>query len=361
MKQVCLHCLREAPVGNLWCQEVVCSIDDKPVILEYGESIGDAVVVRLVNLLRASAVYEAWRSGEQVLLKVAHNTYEEKLKQEAIFLMQLQDRNVEHPSLPALLPAYGQADVQDHPYGKTVVNEQTIYYSVFEYVAGETLHDMLQRDPQPWYTHAGWLVLTLADALVILHRFERLHLCLSPDEILIRLDRDDIPRPFILDLGAVTPPDRISQAWRRRFVSPAYIAPELIGLEGGRVGAFTDVYGLGLTLYEMLAGHPAFSYRLRTDASIYQDVLHTDAQPVNRPDLKNLPQIAERAISKDYRRRQPTLLEFAQELQANLPNVPQEAKERRVNWRVIGIVIVGALAVSTLLAMAVAFGELITR
>lgn len=355
MKQVCLHCLRNAPIGSLWCQEVTCSVDDKPAVLEYGESIGDMTVVRLVNLLRASAVYEARRGSEQILLKVAHNGTEEKLKQEAIFLMQIQSQKTGHPALPKLLPAYAQTNLQAHPYGKTVVNDQTAYYSVLEYAGGETLRDLLQRDPQPWYAHAGWLVLALADALVILHGFERLHLCLSPDDILIRLDRDDIPRPFLLDLGMVSPPDKIGRTWQKKYVGPAYAAPELLGFEGGRVGAFTDVYGLGLILYEMLAGQPAFDRRLRADAAIYEDVLNQAPQTINRPDLKNIPQIAERAISRDYRRRQPTLLAFAQELQANLPKVPQETKERRVNWRAIGIILAGALAVSTLLAIASQF------
>ena len=61
MKQVCLHCTRQAPVGSLWCQEVYCATDDKPVVLEPGESLGDIGIVRLVAVLRTAAVYEADR------------------------------------------------------------------------------------------------------------------------------------------------------------------------------------------------------------------------------------------------------------------------------------------------------------
>jgi hypothetical protein len=96
---------------------------------------------------------------------------------------------------------------------------------------------------------------------------------------------------------------------------------------------------------------------MRTETQIIQDVLHASPQTVNRPDLEQIPQIADRAASKDYRRRQPDVVTLAGELQANVPPVPKERKERRVNWAIVGIVVAAISAVVLLLLLAAAAGS----
>jgi serine/threonine protein kinase len=356
MKQVCLHCTREAPAGTLWCQEATCATGDKPLVLESGESLGDINVARVLAVLSTATVYEAIRGGETVLLKVAHHGCEERLKREAIFLASLHGRTF-HAALPHLLPAYAQTEVRTYPYGKVVSQGQTFCYTVLVWTNGKLLRDILLQRPQPWYQHAGWLVLSVANALALMHQQQRLHLCLSPESLLVRYDREQIPRPLLLDLGAVTPPEEMRQNWQPSYVLPAYVAPELLGRSGSKYGAFTDVYGLGLLLYEMLSGSAAYSFRLRTDGEIHEDVLSTPPAPLNRPDLKVLPDIVNRAISKDYRHRPPHVLALAQELQTTLPPVPREKQERRINWRTVAVVLGAVLAVTLLLALALSLGQ----
>jgi serine/threonine protein kinase len=199
-------------------------------------------------------------------------------------------------------------------------------------------------------------VLSLADAIALMHASGVLHLALGPEMVLLRRDRDGIPRPLLLDLGAVTPPEKAGSLWRPRFAFPAYRPPELLQSSGGRVGAFSDVYGLGLLLHEMLAGRPTYPFRLRTETQITHDVLYTSVRDVNRPELELLPQVAERATSKDYRRRQPDIVTLAGELQASVPPVPKERKGRRINWAIVGIVSTALLAVGLLLALAATVG-----
>jgi serine/threonine protein kinase len=325
-------------------------------VLESGESLGDINIARVLAVLSTAAVYEANRGGETVLLKVAHHGSEERLKREATFLAALHGRTV-HAALPHLLPAYAQADVRTYPYGKGVTQGHTFYYTVLAWANGKLLRDVLRQRPQPWYQHAGWLVLAVANAVALMHQQQRLHLCLSPESILVRNDREQIPRPMLLDLGAITRPEEVRQNWQSSFMLPAYVAPELLGRSGSRYGAFTDVYGLGLILYEMLSGSAAYSFHLRMDSEIYDDVLHTPPAPLNRPDLKHLPDIVSRAISKDYRHRPSHVLALAQELQTMLPPVPREKQERRINWRAVAIVLGAVLAVTLLLALAVALGQ----
>lgn len=356
MKQVCLHCDRQAPAGSLWCQEAFCAADDKPLLFEPGEILGEITVDRVVTVMKTGVVYAAERQQQPVLVKVAHSGHQERLKREAVFLAELQRRvkgdASPHPALPALLPAYTRAELTAYPYGKTVVNGTTFYYMVFRHAAGEPLRQVLYYNSQPWYQNAGWLVLAVADAVALMHAAGQLHLCLSPECILVRFDRDGLPRPLLLDLGAITPPDGLERNWQRSFTPPPYLAPELLSQTGARVGAFSDVYGLGLLLYEMLAGKSPFSANLSSIGKIYTAILNDQPEPLERPDLRNLPEIAGRAISKDPRRRPQHVIAFARELQANLPPLPREKRERRVNWRVVAISLSAAMAIALLLALA---------
>ena len=328
-------------------------------VFDYGETISDLSIVKALTVLRSSTIYEAERSGEKVLLKVAHDAFQERLKREATFLMQLQQNKQFHPMLPTLLPAHAQADITQHPYGKTVFNEETKYFCIFQYIEGDFLNDSLLKNPQPWYQHAGWIAISLADVMALMHQSQKLHLSLSPESILIRFDKDGVPRPVLIDLGAVTDPQNIRQNWNRLYVPPAYIAPEMLGRAGGKVGPATDVYGLGLVLYEMLAGRPAYAHRLRPDEDIYRDVLDAEPANMNRADLKNVPQIATRAISKEYQARQSDVITVAQELMSTFPPVPKERKDRRVNWRIIGVLLGIMLAISLLVAMALSLTEVV--
>lgn len=257
MKRVCTVCQRVSVDGNLWCQEPDCPAGNMPLIFDYGEWLGDIKVVRLLRVLRTSAIYEAERDKEQVLLKVAHPGCQDQLRREARVLLELAAHQ-QHPMLPVLLPAYQQMDLKQRPYGKTMFRDEAKYYEVFAHAQGEFLRDLLLKNPQPWYQHAAWMTISLADAIAFLHlRGKVLHLNLTPDVIYVRTDKEGIPRPLLLDLGMLGDPTGIDPAWVRRYGVPAYTPPELIARDGP-VGYASDVYGLGLVLYEMLAGKPPF-------------------------------------------------------------------------------------------------------
>ncbi len=350
MKRICTLCGRSSSDGNLWCQEKDCPAEKSPEIFERGEWFGNIEIIELLTVLRSSAIYVAHRGEQKVLLKIAHEGCQERIKREAMILMAF--TKVKHPMLPILLPAHELGKLSENPYGKTVVKGQTKYFVVFDYFEGQPLRDLLNKNPQPWYQHVGWLTLSMADVLALLHQANRLHFALSPDMILVRYDRQGIPRPLLLDLGIANDAQDIPNTWERHFALPAYTAPELIEM-AGKVGPATDVYGLGLLLYEMLKGRPAFEYHQKRDEVIYDSVLKVQPEPTGRADLRNVPQIAEKAISKDYNQRQRDVVTFARDLQANFPRVPKEKKEFKIPWRTIAIIVGTALAISLLLVLAI--------
>ena len=349
MKRICTRCNRISIDGNLWCQEKNCPAENTPEIFENGEWIGNIQIVKLVTVLRSSAIYVAKRDTDDILLKVAHYGFEEKIKRESHILLTLQKKGA-HPSLPVLLSAYKNAVVDNYPYGKNSFEGKTRYFEVFKFVEGDILRDSLYRNAQPWYLDAGWITLALADAILLLNQNQYLHFCLSPDIILIRTDKQQTPRPMLLDLGIACTPAELLQAWNPGYVHPAYIAPELIAMKA-KVGPPTEVYGLGCVLFEMLAGFPAYSFSSRRDEDIFNSIL-TSSQPLTgRIDLKNLPEIAEKAINKNYDLRYKDVMEFARQLQPNLPAVPAEKKPFKINWRAVGVVTVALLAITLLFAL----------
>jgi serine/threonine protein kinase len=356
MKHMCLLCSRTSLDGNLWCQEKACSSAQKIVLFDSGEWLGEIEIIKILAVLPAAVVYVGKRSGETIMLKVAHENFQDKLKREAHLLFQTNQERVHHSMLPVLKPAYSQATLAEHPYGKTVIGSQTRYYLVLQYSEGDLLHNTLLKNPQPWYQHVGWLMISLADALAYLHQLGKLHCCLHPEMILVRCDKQGIPRPLLLDLGIACKNTEVPEHWNRRYTLPAYTAPELITRDN-LPDSTTDVYGLGLLLYEMLAGHAAFEHTLQREDQVYKNVLKAAPEKINRSDLTTIPEIAELAIQKIPARRQVDILTFAQQLSALFPPVPKEKVGRKIDWRLLAIFTGALMAISLLLVAAVLWAE----
>lgn len=356
MKYICPRCNQVSIDGNLWCQDKFCPAENALEIFDNGEWFSNFEIVKLLTVLRSSAIYEARRGKTQVLLKIAHQGFQERLKREARILAKI-GKKAQHPVLPVLLPAHEQASATQYPYGRLVLKGKEKYYSVFAYAEGDTLRNLLLKNPQPWYLHAGWITLNLAESLLILHRSGNLHIGLNPGVVLVRQDKQSIPRVMLLDLGVAAPPDQVYDSWNMQINDPGYTPPEMV-VRQGEVGPASDVYGLGLLLYEMLAGSPAFDYKLQKDEAVYQTVLMKEARPTGRTDLKNIPEIAEQAVQKRYASRQPDILSFARELQSNLPPIPKEKQGFKINWRIVTIVIASLLAISLLIAFAASLSGL---
>jgi serine/threonine protein kinase len=348
MKHICLRCNRTSVDKNLWCQEKYCPAENATEIFDNGEWFGDIEIIEPLAILRSSIIYKAQRGEQKIFLKVANNGCEEKLRREASAFLQLAQHK-QHPLLPVILSAHVQGMVANYPFGWIVIGGAVKYYSVFSFVEGDILRHILLKNPQPWYQNAGWIIVSIADVIYYLHSAGKLHLCLSPEVILVRFDKQGIPRPMLLDLGVGDNGQDIQSRWNNSFTPAAYTAPEILE-PGAQVSQASDVYGLGLILYEMLAGHPAFKYNLIKDETVQAAVLAGSVLPTGRRDLKNIPEITEKAIARNIAARQPNVLTFAREIQANLPVVPREKKSFKVNWRNVLIVAATLLLISLLLA-----------
>jgi serine/threonine protein kinase len=358
MKRVCLLCGRTSPDSNLFCQETYCPAEMSPTILDYGDWFGDIEIVRPIAVLRSSVLYEANHQKKRVLMKVAHPGPEnkERLKHEAEILQALQAKGQTTPTLPALLPPYANTTMAQDAYGKTMLQSHLLYFYLFEHFEGETLRDVLSKNPQLWINHVGWLTMSLAATVNMLHLQGHYHYGLSPDCILVRFDENpSVPRILLFDLGIASSKETLAHNWYPFFALPAYTAPELVNSDGGRIvpDYRTDVYGIGLVLYEMLVGQPPFRYELRGDADVYRAVERSERVRMNRTeDVDKVAQVALKATEPDIAFRQRFAADVAEELKALFGNVPEPKKRRRPSLNAVLGIAVALLAIAFLIALA---------
>ncbi len=282
MRYICTRCKSTSVDGNLWCQEVDCPAGTLPLILQYGDMLGSIKIVKLLCVLRTAAIYAAERDGAPLLLKVANpgKDNEDALHREADALYTLTHSRLHHPAIPTWIP-HGAVDPARR-YGMVEFRGQERHYTALKWVDGDLLTAALLDNPQLWHVHVGWFMLTLAGAIIRIHQGPKaLHLNLTPDAILVVRNNLGVPQPLLLDLGLLRPIGETLNAKEvdrlRAFTQPAYTAPELI--TGGTLSYATDVHDLGVLLYEMLEGKPAFPQALRKS----EEVTRAIAAPANDP------------------------------------------------------------------------------
>ncbi|HMF93505.1 MAG TPA: serine/threonine-protein kinase [Vicinamibacterales bacterium] len=122
------------------------------------------------------------------------------------------------------------------------------HYLSMEYVDGETLASLLRRiGPLP-REKALDIARQLCAGIAAAHDQRVLHRDLKPANIMV----DGRGRIRIMDFGIAVPADDTST--RESAGTPGYMAPEQRA--GGRVSERTDIYAIGLVLYELFVGHP---------------------------------------------------------------------------------------------------------
>ncbi len=360
MKQVCLLCERTSSDNNLYCQEIYCPAEMSPNILGYGEWLGDIEIIKPIIVLRAAVLYEATHQKEKVLLKVAHPGQEnkERLKREAEFLATMQLSKEQNKFLPLLLPPYVDAKLNQEPYGKTMLKEHLLYFCLFEHFEGEPLRDILTENPQLWINHISWLIISLASPIAFMHSKDIYHLGLNPESVLVRFDDEpNVPRILLFDLGIVSNTSEMKQHWYP-FSHPAYMAPELVNAQIIQPNYRTDVYGLGLVLYELLVGEPAFTFKLRSDIEVKRAVQRNQRIRMNRiEDVNDVAQIALQAVDEQIIRRQQDAVVINQQLSQIFGPVPGKKKSRWPSLKQILVVVAALLAIAFLVAVAVSLGN----
>jgi predicted Ser/Thr protein kinase len=203
------------------------------------------------------------------------------------------------------------ASLSKHPHIVSVHEADVAegrHYIAMELVRGQTLAEW-RRTNAPSLRQQVKVLRTVALAVHYAHEHGVLHRDLKPGNVLV----DDQQRPFVTDFGLALAQDHED---RTICGSPSYMSPEQAqGLPG--FDRRSDLYSLGVMLYEILEGRPPF--RESTRAATLKRVIHDPVPPLSslgrlRPfstvdhDIEN---ICLKALAKKPEERYATAEEFA--------------------------------------------------
>jgi serine/threonine-protein kinase len=246
-----------------------------------------------------------------------------------------------------------------HPYIQQALNvgeERRGHYLVFEYLQGRSLREVLEDaapDTLP-LSDALRIAIELCEALAYCHKQGVFHRDIKPENVMI-LDNGDIK---IIDFGIALLEGARRVTWRGlsgTVGTPDYMSPEQ--LRGERGTASSDIYGVGVILYEMLCGHTPFE-----GENVFAIMnLHVSQDPPSileaRPTLSPaLATVVMRAIRRDPEKRYKHIEDMLHDLR-NLeevkpvpyePDKPQAGKWRQEVMMAVWIIIALCLLIIAL-------------
>ena len=185
-------------------------------------------------------------------------------------------------------------------------------YKVMEWVEGRLLRDVMRGTEKMPVARAVRIALGICNALEYIHGRGVVHRDLKPENIMI--DADD--RVKLIDFGIAGKAGASRLTFRRLsdvMGTPDYISPEQV--EGNRGDARSDLYALGVILYEMLTGETPFcgpnAFAVMNDRLQHNPVPPREIEPAVTPQLQ---EIVYRAMEREPRNRYASAREFAQDL-----------------------------------------------
>ena len=235
-----------------------------------------------------------------VAIKVMHREISdqpdqiERFRREARAVAQLS-----HPNVVAVIDA---GEDGGHPY------------IVFEYIEGETLKDRIERLGRLPLDEAAAYAIEVGRGLAAAHARRLVHRDVKPQNVLI----DAEGRAKVTDFGIARSLESDGLTKTGRVLGTTdYVSPEQA--MGHAVDARTDIYSLGIVLYEMLTGEVPF--KAETLVGVAMKHVNEEMPDVGqrRPEISSvLAAVIERATAKDPKKRHPDMPTFLADLEGAL-------------------------------------------
>lgn len=195
-------------------------------------------------------------------------------------------------------------------------------YLVMEFVEGEPLRGVLRRCGTLTVPDAARIIMQACDGLHQVHEKGIVHRDLKPENLMVKGDYQALDNVKILDFGIAQLQNRTQFDEEGLAVgSVGYMSPEQICAQA--VDHRTDIYSLGLILYETITGHPPFVGGTRRETM----AMHVQAKHMPPSAMASIPRgpevdrIVEKALAKHPDHRYQSVRELQQELAALLSSL----------------------------------------
>ncbi|HKQ79531.1 MAG TPA: protein kinase [Blastocatellia bacterium] len=262
------------------------------------------------------------RLGRKVAVKLLHSEFMRDADRVRRFEQEARAASaLNHPNILTI-----------HEISEVSTNSGVAHYIVSEFVEGQTLRTMM-RAGGLGVSQAIGIVNQVAGALAVAHEAGIVHRDIKPENVMVRADG----LVKILDFGlaklteqSAAPPEVNSQAETMAHLSTepgvvmgtvSYMSPEQA--RGLKVDHRTDIFSLGVTLYEMVTGRRPFEGATMSDviaALLTAEPLALRSIEPNAP--ARMERITQKCLAKDYKAR----YQSAGELLSDLKKIEQELK-----------------------------------
>jgi len=283
------------------------------------------------------------RSGQQVAIKVPHPEVEsdpalfDRFQREAEI-----GRRLDHPGVMKVFPTEDSNQV----------------YMVMEWVDGELLRQLLQQERKLPLEQTVSIVLQICEVLEYVHKHDVVHRDLKPENVMI----DDLGRIKLIDFGiaASAGARRLTFAnFSKTMGTPDYISPEQV--KGKRGDVRSDIYALGVMLYEMSTGALPFSgpnpFAVMNSRLLNSPVPPRELNPEISPQLQ---ETIYRALEREPKNRYASVRELAWDLQhpetvgvADRRELHEWKRQRNANSRKVWLYVALALLPVAILVLMV--------
>jgi serine/threonine-protein kinase len=247
---------------------------------------------------------EDLQSGEPAALKLLEPPWsQDRVARERFAREAEAARAVEHPNV-----------VQIHHVG---VRSNGTPYLVMEYLHGESLASLLARESRLGVDIALPVFASVAEALVAAHAGGVLHRDLKPDNIFLVGEPGEPYGVKVVDFGLAKLRDATITAAGTAIGTAAFMSPEQCVAD--EADARSDVYGLGMTMFQVLTGSLPFEADAPEDFLAHNLITEPAAPSSLVPELgPDLDAVVRKCLRKDPSRRYSTMAELAGELDALL-------------------------------------------
>jgi tetratricopeptide (TPR) repeat protein len=217
-----------------------------------GVELGEFLIVEELGAGPTARIYRARRDGDDMRLRVLRGTVRRRDAERALVQARLCG-NIAHAGLPDALTS-----------NAIDFGGQTLLTVAHDFVAGESLAQIVAKDGGKHLNAVLPLLWALAEPLATLHAEGRAHGALHAGNVIVTDDAPAAPKVRLVDAGAGLARPPLSDPGEQRWV--AYLAPEV--LRGGPPTPAADIYAFGALFYELLSGKPPFTGKSAADVAL---------------------------------------------------------------------------------------------